>query len=177
MTQGFLNPVLDPAVTYVLPFKKGKKVTIYVSTRPDISPEKWKKYIVHSNLPDSIYSMRDGLVVAIKTIIRFDKDQVTKQASLKEIVVEHPDGTFASYLGIEENSIAVKIGQSINSKSYMGVMDKINNGGYRFIFDIFYHELDDKNYRGNLVTVNPSFITQKGVEKLESKKEYVVSYK
>jgi len=179
VTQGFLNPILDPDVTYILPFKKGKKVKVYWGTRPGISPEKWKKYVVNSNNQDSVFVMRKGVVVVLRTLTRFDKDestQETKKESVKEIVVEHSDGTFASYTGIDENSITVKVGQSINSHDYLGVMDKSNGGRYSFTFDIYYHESDEKNDRGNLVSISPNFITQNGIEKLESKKEYVVSY-
>lgn len=179
VTQGYLNPTIDPTVTYMLPFKKGEKVKIYWGTRPGISPEKWKKYVVNSNYQNSVFGMRKGVVVDVRTLTVFNKDeatQETKKVLRKEIIVEHADGTFASYSGIEENSIAVKIGQAINPQSYIGVMDELNGGRYSFTFDIFYHESDEKNYRGNLVSVNPNFLTQNGVEKLESKKEYVVTY-
>jgi hypothetical protein len=124
--------------------------------------------------------MRKGLVIDIRTMTRFDKDDITqetKKVLRKEIVVEHADGTFASYLGIDEKSIAVKVGQIINHQSYIGIIDGFKGGNYyNFTFDIFYHESDEKNDRGNLVTVNPNFLTQNGIEKLESKKEYIVSY-
>ena len=176
---GYLNPVLDPDVTYALPFKKGKKVKIYWATRPSISPDKWKRYVVYSNHQDSVYGMRKGVVVDIRTLTRFDKDETTQEAKkvlVKEIIVEHADGTFAYYMGIDEKSISVKVGQTINPQSYIGVMDKSNSGRYSFTFDVYYHESDEKNDRGNLVSVNPNFLTQNGIEKLESKKEYVVSY-
>ncbi len=179
VTQGYLNPTIDPMVTYIMPFKKGKKVKIYWGTRPDISPERWKRYIVNSNTQDSVFAMRKGVVVVLRTLTRFDKDETTqeaKKALVKEIIVEHEDGTFASYIGIEENSIAVKTGQTINPQSYIGMMDKSDNKHYSFTFDIFYHEADPMNYRGNLVSANPNFRTQNGIEKLESKKEYVVTY-
>ncbi|MBA0882149.1 hypothetical protein [Flavobacterium undicola] len=179
VTQGYLNPTLDSTVTYMLPFKKGKKVKIYWGTRPGISPEKWKKYVVNSNNQDSVFGMRKGVVVDVRTLTVFNKDEVTqetKKVLRKEIIVEHADGTFASYSGIEENSIAVKIGQTINPQSYIGVMDELNGGRYSFTFDIYYHEPDQMNYRGNLISVSPNFLTQNGVEKLESKKEYVVTY-
>ncbi|OYX82304.1 MAG: hypothetical protein B7Y83_15205 [Flavobacteriales bacterium 32-34-25] len=178
-TPGYLNPILNSAVTYSLPFKKDKKVKIYWVTRPGISPEKWKKYVVDSNNPDSIFTMRKGVVVDIRTLTRFDKDettQETKKVLVKEIIVEHADGTFASYLGVDVNSIAVKIRQNIDNHSYIGLMDKLNGNRYSFTFDIFYHEADEKNYRGNLISVSPNFLTQNGIEKLESKKEYVVTY-
>lgn len=179
VTQGYLNPKIDSALTYELPFKEGKKVKIYWGTRPGISPDKWKKYIVYSNSQDSVFTMRKGVVVFLRTLTRFDKDktsQEVKKVAVKEIVVEHADGTFASYSGIKENSIAVKVGQNINSHDYLGLMDKSSGGRYGLTFDIYYHESDDKNYRGNLVAVNPNFLTQNGIEKLENKKEYEVKY-
>ncbi|MBP6182301.1 hypothetical protein [Flavobacterium sp.] len=179
VTPGYLNPTLDSTVTYILPFKNGKKVKIYWGIRPGISPEKWKKYVVNSNNQDSVFGMRKGVVVDVRTLTVFNKDeatQETKKALRKEIIVEHADGTFASYSGIEKNSIAVKIGQTINPQSYIGVMDKLNGDGYSFTFDIYYHEPNQMNYRGNLKSVSPNFLTQNGIQKLESKKEYVVTY-
>ncbi|WP_026713959.1 peptidoglycan DD-metalloendopeptidase family protein [Flavobacterium daejeonense] len=179
VTQGYLNPKINSALTYELPFKNGKKVKIYWGTRPGISPDRWKKYIVYSNNQDSVFTMRKGVVVFLRTLTRFDKDetaQETKKVAVKEIVVEHSDGTFASYSGIEENSIAVKVGQNINSHDYLGLMDKSNGGRYSLTFDIYYHEADTEEFRGNLVAVNPIFLTQNGSEKLENKKEYVVKH-
>lgn len=179
LTSGYLNPIVDTSITYVLPFKKGKKVKVYWGTRPDISPEKWKKYVVYSNNQDSVFGMRKGVVVNIETLTVFNKDELTQMPTKiyrKQIVVEHTDGTFASYTGIDENSIAVKIGQTIYPQTYIGTMDKLIGERYSFTFDVYYHEPDEMNYRGNLVSVNPNFLTQNGIEKLESKKEYVVSY-
>lgn len=179
VTQGFLNPTIDPIVTYIMPFKKAKKVKILWGTRPDISPERWKRYVVYSKTQDSVFAMRKGLVVTIRTVTRFEKDektQETKKIPIQEIVVEHQDGTFASYVGIDENSIAVKIGQKVNDHTYLGLMNGKSEGLYSLTFDIFYHEADSKNARGNIVSINPNFQTQNGIEKLESKKEYIVSY-
>lgn len=179
ITRGYLNPTVDSKAIYELPLKEGKKVTVYFGTRPGISSDKWKKYIIYSKTQDGVFFMRKGIVVELRTLTRFDKDDKnlqTNKAVTKEIVVEHADGTFASYAGIDEKSIAVKVGQTVNSHEYLGLMDKSISGSYSLTFDVYYHETNENDFRGNLVNTNPSFITQNGVEKLESKKEYEVKH-
>lgn len=179
ITRGYLNPTIDSTATYELPFEEGKKVKIYWGTMPGISPNKWKKYIVYSNTQDNVFAMRNGIVVEVRTLTRFDKDDKNQEANkvvTKDIIVEHADGTYACYSGIVEESIAVKIGQNINSQDYMGLMEKSSSGRYGLTFEVYYHESDENEFRGNLVAVNPNFLTPNGSEKLENKKEYVVKH-
>lgn len=179
-TRGYLNPKIDSTAIYELPFENGKKVKIYLGTMPGISPDRWKKYIVYSNTQDSVFSMRNGIVVEVRSSTKFEKDDNNKETNkvvVKNIVVEHADGTYASYSGLAEESIAVKVGQKINKHDYMGIMEKSTDGRYyNLTFDVYCHEADPEEFRGNLVAVNPNFLTQNGIEKLENKKEYVVKY-
>lgn len=178
-TQGYLNPVVNPNIIYSLPFKKGKAVKIYAITRKDMSPESWTSYLVYSKKQDTIFSMRKGIVVIIRNLFEKDYDEVSKKTTTierKQIVIEHADGTFASYSRVEEKSICVTLGQKVDPQTKLGIMDRHNNDTYKIVFNVYYHEEDKKNYRGTEVAFTPNFLTEKGIGKLEDKKEYIVSY-
>lgn len=182
LTPGFINPKIDSSVVYVLPFKKDNKVKIYDITRKDRSPAIWKTHLVYSNKPDTIYCMRKGIVVGINTLTTTSFDDVTQKnttAYQEQIVVEHADGTFASYTSLNKKSIMVALGQKVYPQTKLGVMDKYNKDRFKFMFHIYYYqngEKDGSNFRLNDRSVQPNFITQNGMEQLENKNEYVVSY-
>ena len=181
-TQGYLNPIVNPDIVYSLPFKEGKVVKIYAITRNDVSPEKWKSYLVYSRSQDTIFSMRKGTVVVIRDLFEKDQDEVTKKTTTivkKQIVIEHADGTFATYWGVEEKSISVTLGQKVDAQTQLGIMDRYNDDTFKFVFNVYYHEPDEKNkknFKGIEVAFSPNFLTQKGVGKLLDKREYVVTY-
>jgi hypothetical protein len=58
-------------------------------------------------------------------------------------------------------------------------MDTGDNDWFKFVFNVYYHEQDEKNknnFRGTEVAFSPNFLTQKGIGKLLDKREYVVTY-
>ena len=178
-TQGYLNPIVNSNIIYALPFKKGKTVKIYAITRKEINPERWTSYLVYSKKQDTIFSMRKGTVVIIRNLLEKDYDEVTKKTTTierKQIVMEHADGTFASYSGVEAKSICVTLGQKVYPQTKLGIMDRHNNDTYKIVFNVYYHEEDKKNYRGTEIAFTPNFLTEKGIGKLEDKKNYFVSY-
>ncbi|WP_417939460.1 hypothetical protein [Flavobacterium sp. RS13.1] len=181
-TQGYLNPTVNPDITYSLPFKEGKVVKIYAITRNDVSPERWKSYLVYSKSQDTIYSMRKGTVVFIGDFSESNYDEITKKVTTiqrKRVVIEHADGTFANYSGLNEKAIWVAPGQKVDSQIELGLMDTADNDWFKFVFNVYYHEQDEKNknnFRGTEVAFSPNFLTQKGIGKLLDKREYVVTY-
>ncbi|WP_163408003.1 hypothetical protein [Flavobacterium ajazii] len=181
-TQGYLNPTVNQDIIYSLPFKEGNVVKIYAITRSDMSPERWKSYLVYSRNQDTIFSMRKGTVAIIRNFSEKDYDEVTKKTTSierKQIVIEHADGTFATYSGVEEKSISVTLGEKVDAHTQLGVMNRYNDDTFKFVFNVYYHEQDEKNkknFRGIEVAFSPNFITQKGIGKLVDKREYVVIY-
>jgi hypothetical protein len=181
-TPGYLNPTVNPDIIYSLPFKQGKVVKIYAITRNDVSPERWKSYLVYSRNQDTIFSMRKGIVTIVGNFSESNYDEVTKKVTTierKRIVIEHADGTFATYSGLDEKSIWVTPGQKVDPQTELGLMEKGNNDWFKFVFNVYYHEQDKKNkknYRGIEVAFSPNFLTQKGIGKLIDKREYVVTY-
>jgi hypothetical protein len=182
------NPKVDKDFQYILPFKNGKKVKIYeadnVSEKyfESEKPENWKSYIINSKTPDTLFSMRKGIVVRLVNDFEADttivKSFTTKRNS---VLIEHSDGTFAKYDGFKKNKIFVKLGQIVYPQTQLGVLDVFNKNSYRASFSIYF--LSDKNlssmayqsfknYKSKYEFVTPYFLTQEGLITVESKKEY-----
>jgi len=182
------NSKADSLFKYVLPFKKGKKVTIDEATNlgekyfGSERPVNWKSYVVYMDSPDTICNMRKGIVVKItdkyESDTLFEKSYTSKRNA---VIIEHSDGTYASYTGFKKNSIFVKLGQTVYPQNNLGMIDIFNTGKYRLSFAI-YHLIDSdlknpqkqnlKNQKNRYAFLTPYFITENGNEKIKARKEY-----
>jgi len=190
--RGVPNPKVDSLFNYTIPFKKGKKVRIdeayNVGERHFGSekPSKWKSYIIYTNNADTIVCMRKGIIVKItdkyESDTLYQKSYTSKRNSL---IVEHSDGTYASYTGFNKNSLFVKLGQTVYPQTQLGIIDKFNNKKYRLSFAVYY--LIDNNFERNEKQtlknrksrnefLTPYFITENGTSKIEPRKEYTVMF-
>ena len=185
------NPKLDNDIIYALPFKTGKSVKIMEASNVgekyfgSKKPIDWKSFIVYSNEPDTIYSMRKGIVVKIVDDYNND-DKLNKTFTSKRnhIFIEHIDGSYATYKGFDKNQIFVKLGQEVYPHTSLGKLEKFNKTNYRFDFNIFYYLknlLDDKNNtlkNRNHKTkyLNPNFFIDNVVKKIESRENHNVSF-
>ncbi|MDW8848672.1 hypothetical protein SD960_01110 [Flavobacterium sp. MMLR14_040] len=188
-TLGAVNPKIDNLFKYVLPFKNGKKIKIFeaeyagqkyfgLERFPD-----WKSYAVATNKPDTICSMRKGIVVLIDNQYN-DNSVLDAQFTSRrnQVVIEHEDGTFAMYKGFKKDGIFVQLGQTVNAQTELGIIEKYNKKEYRLDFDVYYlsQNLNSQIEQSPLRAKNtyqyfpPVFYTQEGRKRLESGKEYTV---
>lgn len=192
---GVPNPKVDSLFQYTLPFKIGKKVKIceagnigekYFGSE---KPANWKSYVVHFKNPDTIFSMRKGIVVKLTN--EYDEDaSITKNYTSKRnsIIIEHEDGTFAEYKGFKKNSFKVKLGQIVYPQTQLGTIELFNKSenNYRFDFCIYYlfnlksignnEKQTFKNNGSRYKFVTPKFLTSDGLTTVESIKEYTTSF-
>lgn len=154
----------------MLPFKENKTVTIYESNRFNVSSDIWKNYVVYSKTKDTICAMRKGIVTDIR---RNAIDNDGKTVFKTEIIVDHADGTNASYIGLDEKLLAVKVNDSIFPGTLLGLMDDIldSTQNRNFKFNIYYfsnEEIDGieggKNLKIIEKSVMPVFIPQKDIK-------------
>jgi len=179
--RGLVKPEIDNATVYLLPFKENKNVTIYQSTRYNVSPDTWKLYSVYSATKDTIYAMRKGVVTEIK---KFTADYNGKTIFRTEIIVDHADGTNASYIGVDEKTLAVNVNDQIFPGSRLATMDDVLDSEKKrnFKFNVYYFSneeiqgLDGKNVKIIERSVMPAFYTSEGYQNLESDKNYTVKY-
>lgn len=189
--RGIPNPKVDSLFNYTLPIMVGNKVKIYEASNfgaqyfGSKKPTNWKSYILYRNYPDTIFSMRKGVVVKITneyvadTI--FEKHYTSKKNT---IIIEHSDGTFASYSGFKKNSIFVKLGQTVYPQSKLGLLEIFNIGKYRLDFSISYlidknienqENQNLKNRESKYAYLAPYFLTENGIEKLKHCKSYTAT--
>lgn len=185
------DPKIDNEIIYALPFKTGKTVKILEASNVgekyfgSKKPIDWKSFIVYSNEPDTIYSMRKGVVIkVIDKYINDDKLNKTFTSERNRILIEHIDGSYASYKGFDKNQIFVKLGQKVYPHTVLGKLEKFNKTNYRLDFNTFHYLenlLDDKkstlkNRNHKTKYLNPNFFTDNINKKIESRESYNVSF-
>lgn len=185
------DPKIDNEIIYALPFKTGKTVKILEASNvgekyfESKKPIDWKSFIVYSNEPDTIYAMRKGVVIRIiDKYINDDKLNKTYTSERNSILIEHIDGSYASYKGFDKNQIFVKLGQKVYPHTVLGKLEKFNKTNYRLDFNTFHYLenlLDDKkstlkNRNHKRKYLNPNFFTDNINKKIESRESYNVSF-
>jgi hypothetical protein len=185
------DPKIDNEIIYALPFKTGRTVKILEASNVgekyfgSKKPIDWKSFIVYSNEPDTIYSMRKGVVIEV--IDKYINDAELNKAFTSErnyILIEHIDRSYASYKGFHKNQIFVKLGQKVYPHTVLGKLEKFNKTNYRLDFNTFHYLenlLDDKkstlkNRNHKTKYLNPNFFTDNINKKIESRESYNVSF-
>lgn len=183
------NPTAKPdsLFTYTLPFKKGKKVKVEEASNlgekyfGSEKPLNWKSYYVKLTAPDTVCAMRKGTVIRI--VDEYDSDAgLGKVYTNKQnyVLVEHGDGTYANYSGLNKNSIFVKLGETVYPQSNIALVEKFDDGMYKLNFSIYsmYFVNFDKGsetfstYKSPLKYITPYFLTSEGIDTLENRNEY-----
>ena len=134
--RGKLNPKYNADFVYLLPFKKGTKVkavesnfvnaTYFGSTTPD----DWKVYRFFTQAEDTVTAIRKGLVVSIKDLYETNASaDVAYTSKTNELIIEHADGTLATYRGFKKGSIAVKVGQMVFPGTPIAIAAKAGSSG------------------------------------------------
>jgi len=189
--RGIPNPKADSLFNYTLPLMEGNNVKIHEASNfgeqyfGSKKPTNWKSYIVYRNNSDTIYSMRKGIVVAITN--KYVADTIFKKGYTSKkntIIIEHSDGTYASYSGFKKNSIFVKLSQTVYPQTKLGLLEIFNTGKYRLDFSISYlidnnienqEKQNLKNRKSKYAYLTPYFLTENGFEKLKHCKKYTVT--
>ncbi len=148
-------------------------------------PIDWKSFVVYSNKPDTIYSMRKGIVVEITNEYdddnKFNKTYTSKR---NRILIEHKDGSYASYKGFNKHQIFIKLGQKIYPHTPLGKLEKFNKTNHRLDFNTFHYLgnlLDEKistfkNRNHKTKYLNPFFFINNTNKRIKSKESYTVSF-
>ena len=187
--RGIPNPDVDSLFQYALPVQDTKAVEIreashvgekYFSAERPIN---WTSYILYANKPETVHSMRRGLVVEVldQFDANTDKDK-TFTSDRNHVIIEHEDGTYAMYKGLNKGTIAVEPGDEVFPGNLLGEMQEFNKLLYRLDFSVYYlynEEFDDnkakslREEKSNNKYLKPYFITKSGVIQIESGKEYL----
>lgn len=98
---------------YYLPFKKGQTFKIDQGYDGTFTHQNKKALDFKMPIGTPITAIRDGKVILVEDT--FDKHGETADFSryANYILIEHPDGTFASYVHLKQNSAMVKEGELV----------------------------------------------------------------
>ena len=171
--------------TYMLPYKEGTKVRVaeagYVPARyfGNETPEDWKSYNFYTDQEDTVLASRKGLVVSVKDEYdTSDPGRAEFKSGMNEVVIEHPDGTFARYRGLKKG-IFVKEGETVIPGTALGMNTKFNaeSRQYNLAFHLYYLKSDDvESQRGQTLktskslygSITPHFITEESQDSILS---------
>lgn len=183
-TKGNPKPDTDNNFKYLLPFKKGKTIAVstIVGLMSDLTEGNniFGSYITYSSSvqAETIHAMRKGVVIDIVNSYDFDpKSFDVFYEKRNSIIIEHEDGTLASYAGFKKDAILVKIGQTVSPTEYLGDLEKSVDNLYHLFFQIYYSaNMKDvfpdkqKNLNKRITKkLNPFFYTNKGLVALDDK--------
>ena len=183
--RGISNPKLDSTFVYLLPFRNKTKVDIRFMSNLESKyfdkeePKNWKAFQFVSNQPDTVCSVRKGLVVKVVDNFAIDTANVYSFSSKRNmIMIEHKDGTFAKYQGFNGKEIFVKEGDLVLPNQPLGTLIQYDRkGNYQLRFSIDYlienpNEDVSKTEKSSYEYVNPYFQTSEGIIKLINQKKY-----
>ena len=164
---------------YRLPYGAGKSVKaldLYnIESRHfgEEDPENWKAIEFSMSQGDTVYAARKGLVVEITD--KYDPVTVESQRDVQfmdssnEIMVEHADGTLATYKVLQKGSMMVKPGDTVYPDTPLALAGSYDGAKYQLRFQIYYLTLDEKarptqniSDRFEYAWVNPVFETAEG---------------
>jgi murein DD-endopeptidase MepM/ murein hydrolase activator NlpD len=148
----------DTTFQYILPFKKSKKVQVFETDElfetffGSKIVENWKSYLVKSNNTDTVCAMRKGIVVRIVNEYTTAISNRYKHLSRSNlIVIEHADGTYATYIGLKKNTFFVKLGEVVHPNTALGIIDISSEKTFDLYFNICYLKTTDINYENSLI--------------------------
>lgn len=182
--RGIPNPKVDTSFVYLLPFKNNSILEVrYLSNLgakyfDKVKPETWKSFQFISNKPDTVCSARKGVVVNVIDNYELDTTHVYSFSSKRNLItIEHSDGTFAKYQGLNGDNVFVKEGDVVLPNQPLGTLiryDKTEKYQLRFFIDY----LTEKSTEGSTENKNllyeyldPYFLTSEGVLRLKPRKK------
>lgn len=180
--RGYISEKVDSTFTYILPFKKGIKTnaSYLYNVREKYFGEDiktWTALHFLSKNPDTVCAIRKGMVVEV--IDKYATDMsasVSYSSERNSILVEHADGTLASYNGFDSSKIFVKEGDTVFPNQPLGALAPYDKDkDYQLRLMIYYlTKFDSKEDKqtNNYSYYNPVFLIDGSPKKLENFKNY-----
>lgn len=186
---------VDRDFSYILPFKLGEKIKVH-RTKTFVNEYSDKKQVntqgdadkyffaVSQQKADTVFCMRKGQVIEIQDSYESNanvKKVLTDRRNL--IMVEHEDGTLATYQGFDGRFIFPELGQIVYPQMPLGVLEEFYNGDYVLSFSVSYlssveASYDDADFKEENMSPYASiplyFYTDKGSYQIIDNNEYEV---
>jgi len=192
--RGTLKPNPDSTFVYALPFKKGNTfsadyLTDLGKSFGNLNIKNFKSFEFSSKECDTICAIRKGVVVSVMDTYEMDTTiSISYTSHVNSILVEHKDGTFASYTGFKKGAIVVSEGQTVFPYTPLGLLSYYDSRKtYSLRLMVYYRpgssiatEEDQpatlKSRKNYYEYIDPWFLSMKGVTKLQNHKSYTSGY-
>jgi TonB family protein len=191
--RGVPNPKIDTSFVYALPFRKVSPLSVNNLTDlrekyfGDTPTRKMKAFEFSSLDCDTACAIRKGIVVSVTDMYEMDSTIGKSYTSqVNSILIEHPDGTLASYSGFKKGSIFVKEGQKVFPFTALGILAHYDISkkhqlrlSVYYLADIEVGNNSNDNAKNNNSKryydyINPYFLTTLGVCHIQKGKKYSV---
>lgn len=181
--RGIPNPEVDSTFKYLLPLKTSETARIVETSQQNaeanqaVNTGNWISYIITKGESFPVHAMRKGIVVEVRNS---SSDSISQDVR-NSIIIEHKDGTYANYQGLEE--IKVLPGEEVYPNQHLGDAQKFEDQKHRLDFSInyIYSEKFEGNRQNalkqdeaNFKFLKPVFFTKDHSGAIESGKEYTM---
>ncbi|PKO99797.1 MAG: hypothetical protein CVU13_04525 [Bacteroidetes bacterium HGW-Bacteroidetes-8] len=186
-TPGRPNPRIDSSFVYLMPFKSGISSDVVFLSEVGSTflgldlPHNWRSFMFTCSNKDTVCAIRKGVVVDLVDMFPTDTTQQFSYSSKRNsIVIEHLDGTFSNYSGFGQGEIFVKPGDVVFPNQSLGVLTFYDNRkSFQLMLALYYRieNLRKNSYINEISYIDPYFLTNTGVVKLQNSKHYITLIK
>lgn len=187
--RGKLKPKIDLDFVYLLPLSSQKAFKVSHLSNLNAKyfgakkPKNWNAYCFYEDIGDTVYAARKGIIVQIKNEHDYLTEySVSYQSTVNKILVEHPDGTLASYEGFHKDHIFLQEGDKVYPRTPLGTLAQYDDRAKAQLrFSIYYLDFvspgmeQPTTYRDKIqhyAYLVPKFLTNKGLEYLQRDETY-----
>lgn len=137
----------DDNYIYKLPYKTGTAQKVSQSFNGKFTHFNNSQYAVDFEMNEGteVYSARDGVVVKTKADSNSGGTNRSFEKHANEIIIEHNDGTLASYTHLKQNGVLVKVGEKVNRAQLIGYSGKTGYTRGPHLHFVVYKATDGKN--------------------------------
>lgn len=137
----------DSSHIYSLPFKKGTSQQISQGFNGKFTHYGKSQYAVDFGMKEGtgVYAARAGIVVRVKSDSNKGGASRSFEKYANEIIIEHNDGTLASYTHLKKNGALVKVSQKISQGELIGYSGKTGYARGPHLHFIVYKATDGKS--------------------------------
>lgn len=116
----------DNSYIYKLPYQKGTKQRISQGFNGKFTHFGKSQYAVDFDMREGtgVYAARAGVVVKVKSNSNKGGASRSFEKYANEILIEHNDGTLASYTHLKQNGALVKVSQKVKQGEFIGYSGK-----------------------------------------------------
>lgn len=143
-TLGSKDAKHDDSYIYRLPYKAGTSQVVSQGFNGKFTHFGKSQYAVDFNMKEGteVYAAREGVVVITKADSNKGGADKAFEKDANHVIIEHSDGTLASYDHLKQNGVKVKVGQKIQRGQLIGYSGKTGYAQGPHLHFIVYKAID-----------------------------------